>query len=174
MAALFYKLVSGVGRISVIFDLNGKFVKEFGIYDNNGKQLKNTKPIAGIINNTFFTNLDNMGKMICFDFEGKYLKTLTLNYMTKDIISLKNNKIAVVGWAIWKSKFRDFVAIVDYNTDEQKIIWDHFTDRCIDNSQCKLFNYTYNFEERGAISINTMPYTKEIGLNAPPQDRICK
>lgn len=152
-----------------LFDQNGKFVKDFGIKNSSGKQFKNTKPIKGIMNNTFYTELDNMGKMTCFDFNGNYIKTLTLNYMTWDMIPLKNNKIAVVGWVIWSTKFRDFVAIVDYNTNEEKIIWEYFTDRCEDNgASCKLFNYSYNFESGGSIRVGTMPYTNDVGLSSHP------
>ena len=152
------------------FSPDGKFEKEFGVKNSNGQTFKKMNQIAGIINNnTFFTGLDNMGKMVCFDFNGNLTKTLTLNYMTKDMIALSNQKIAVVGWAIWETKFRDFVAIVDYETNSQKIIWEQFTDRCPKIGECKLFNYGYSFKERGAISINTMPYTRETGLSAPPK-----
>ena len=151
------------------FDSNGKFVEEFGITNSSGKQLKNIKAIQGVMNNTFFTGLDNMGNMICFDFTGKYVKTLKLNYMTRDMIPLSNNKFAVVGWVIWATKFRDFVAIVDYDTNEEKVIWDHFTEKCDDNGHCKLFSYSYFFENGGGFSFTSMPYLNSIGLNSPPQ-----
>ena len=84
------------------FSPSGKFEKEFGIVSNKGVQLKKTDAIEGIINNnTFYTGLDNMGNMVCFDFNGNYKKTLKLNYMTRQMIPLPNNKIAVVGWVIW-------------------------------------------------------------------------
>lgn len=152
-----------------MFDPQGKFVKEFGITGSSGKQFKKTTSIKGIMNNMFYTAPDNMGKMNCMDFAGNYTKTLTLNYSVRDVISLKNNKIAAVGWVIWDTKFRDFVAIVDFTTNEEKIIWDHFTDRCRDDKHCKLFNYSYEFEQGGAISFNTMPYARDLGLNSPPQ-----
>jgi len=152
-----------------LFDANGKFVKEFGIKDKSGKQFKKIQPIEGIMNNTFFTGLDNMGKMIVFDFDGNYIRTLTLNYSAKDIIPMKDNKIAVVGWAIWKDKTRDFVAIVDYETNKQKIIWEQFTNTYGHCTQSKLFHYSYCFESGGSISITTMPYINAVGLSAPPQ-----
>jgi len=153
-----------------LFDANGKFVKEFGIIGSFGKQLQKTNAIEGVINNNFFTGLDNMGKMVCFDFNGNYVKTLTLNYMTKGMISMTGNKIAVVGWAIWKDRFRDFVAIVDYQTNDQKIIWEQFTDRDdFGNRSRQLFNYSYSFEKGGAISLTTMPYINAVGVSSPPQ-----
>ncbi len=53
----------------------GKFEKEFGIINTKGEQFKKINAIEGIINNnTFFTELDNMGNMICFDFNGRLHK----------------------------------------------------------------------------------------------------
>lgn len=152
-----------------LFTPEGKYVKDFKIKNSKGVEYKKIYPIAGIINNnTFYTYLDNMGNMICFDFNGNYVKTLKLDYMTRQMITLPNNKIAVVGWVIWKEKFREFVSIVNFDTNEEKIVWEHFTDRCEPDKQCKLFNYSYTFETHGMISLNTMPYSKSTGMSAPP------
>lgn len=151
------------------FNPEGSFQNEFGIKKGN-QILKKTKKISGIINqNTFFTSLDNMGNMLCFDFDGNYKKTLKLDYMTHQMISLPNGKIAVVGWVIWKDKFRDFVSIVDYNTNDEKVIWEHFTDRNASEKNDDLFNYIYSFEKRGMVSCSTMPFTKNTGMKAYPQ-----
>ena len=113
-----------------MFSPQGKFVKEFGIKDANGQPLKRINGIEGIIgNNTFFTCLDNIGNMYYFNFNGKLVKKLKLDYMSKQMISLPNGKIAVVGWVILKNKTRDFVAIIDYSTNKEKVIWEHDTDR---------------------------------------------
>ena len=151
------------------FSPSGKFEKEFGVKNSKGVQLKKVNHIAGIQDNNFYTGLDNMGNMVCFDFNGNYTKTLKLNYMTRQMIPLPNSKIAVVGWVIWATKFRDFVCIVDFSTNEEKVIWEHYTERCDENKQCKLFHYNYFFKERGAFSISTMPFTSTIGLSSPPQ-----
>ena len=152
-----------------MFSPTGKFVKEFGIKNSKGVQFKKINQIGGIVNNnTFYTGLDNMGNMVCFDFNGNYVKTLKLNYMTRQMITLPNNRIAVVGWVIWKEKFREFVSLVNFETNEEKIIWEHFTDRCEPDKQCKLFNYSYVFEKQGMMSLSTMPYTKSTGMSAPP------
>ncbi len=150
------------------FSANGKFDKEFGITGKDGKLWKKHKDIAGIINDNFFSGLDNMGNMVCFDFDGNYIKTLKLDYMTRQMIALPNNKIAVVGWVIWKEKFRDFVAIVDYETNEQKIIWEHFTDRCKGIEHCKMFNYSFNYGKQGMYGLNSMPFSRSTGIK-PPQ-----
>ncbi|MFA9389003.1 MAG: hypothetical protein ACERKD_04320 [Prolixibacteraceae bacterium] len=153
------------------FDPNGKFIKEFYITSETGYQYKKTSGIAGVVNdNTFFGGLDNLGRMLCFDFDGNYKKTLKLDYMVKQIVSLPNSKIAVVGWVIWKDKFRDFVSIVDYETNEEKIIWDHFTERCGDiGDHCELFKYSYKFKAGGAVSLSTMPFANRLGMQSPPK-----
>ncbi len=152
-----------------LFSPTGKFVKEFGVKNSKGVLLRKVNQIMGIVNNnTFYTGLDNMGNMICFDFNGNYVKTLKLNYAVHQMITLPNNRIAVVGWVIWKDKFREFVSIVNYDTNEQKVIWEHFTESGKFGVHNKLFNYTYSFKERGAVSVNTMPYNKSTGMSARP------
>jgi len=171
-----------------MFSPTGKFVKEFGVKNSKGIQFKKINQIQGIVNNnTFYTGLDNMGNMICFDFNGNYVKTLKLNYMTSQMITLPNNRIAVVGWVIWKEKFREFVSIVNFETNEEKVVWEHYTDRGEFGKDNNLFNYSYSFTKppdvkvdketgiskskmsfRGAISFNTMPYTSSTGMSAPP------
>ena len=153
-----------------MFSPTGKFVKEFGIKNSKGVPFKKINQIGGIVNNnTFYTGLDNMGNMVCFDFNGNYLKTMKLDYMTRQMITLPNNRIAVVGWVLWKEKIREFVSIVNFETNEEKVIWEYYTDRsCEPGKECKLFNYSYTFEKQGMISFNTMPYSKSTGMSAPP------
>lgn len=155
-----------------LFNPKGEFEKEFGLTKGQGWRFKDTKNIRGIINNTFFTEVNNNGKMLCMDFEGNYVKTLTLDYMTRDMVSLPNNKIAVVGWAIWKTKFRDFVSIVDYETNEETVIWEYFTEREPGrkggNSNMP-FNYSYFFEKQGGVSCTTMPFSRRTGIKARPE-----
>lgn len=151
------------------FTPSGKFEKEFGITNSKGIQYKKINAIEGIINNnTFYTGLDNMGNMICFDFNGNYIKTLKLNYMTRQMIPLPNNKIAVVGWVLWSDKIREFVSIVDYETNEERVIWEYFTGRSELPKDRKLFNYSYHFKKGGAISCTTMPFSKSTGMSLPP------
>ncbi len=151
------------------FSPNGDFEKELYITSYSGKVFKKTQAIEGVINgNTFFTGADNMGNMLCFDFDGNYKKTLKLDYMLRGILPLPNGKIAVVGWVIWKTKFRDFVSVVDYETNEEKVIWEHFTERNPVNKSPKMFNYNYFFKERGGVSMNTMPFSSALSMKARP------
>ncbi len=151
------------------FSPSGAYKKEFEL------EKAGHKAVMGVINgNTLFTGLNNMGKMTCTDFDGKYKKTLTLDYMTKDIIALNNGSFAVVGWVLWAEKIRSFVAIVDYETNEEKVIWEDFIDRNISSSGKHLnnrqpFNYQATLKGGGMVSYTTMPYSKSTGKGLPPQ-----
>ena len=150
------------------FSPAGKFEKEFGVVKSNGQWYKAVNAIEGVINNnTFFTGLDNIGNMLCFDFNGKMVKTLKLDYMAKQMIALPNNKIAVVGSTGWSDKWRDFVSIVDYETNKENIIWDYFTPLPYVNNERQLFNYSYKFSFGGGISCTTMPYSRNFGIKSP-------
>ena len=152
------------------FSPDGQFEQEFGVTNSQGKRFQKTENIAGVLNeDILFSKLDNMGNMVCTDLDGNYIKTLKLDYHARQIIALPNKKIAVVGWVIWSDKFRDFVAIVDYETNEQSIIWDYFTNRCNEAEHCDLFSYTYNFESEGSVSFSTMPYINNLGMSLPPR-----
>ena len=153
-----------------LFGADGKFVKEFEVSNHKGGREKNPGSISDIIGgNTFIAEADNMGRMRCFDFDGKMLKILNANYSSRQLLVLNDEKLALVGWVIWKDKFRNIVAIIDYNTNEERIIWDHFTERAACDSKPGLFNYNVKFDEGGRMSFNTMPYTKSTGNTYTPR-----
>lgn len=150
------------------FDANGRFVEEFGVSKAGGGSYSSLNHISGVLNNNIlFSGLDNMGNMLCFDFSGKLTKTLKMDYMARQIIALPNNKLALVGWVLWRSKIREFVAIVDYETNEEKIIWDHFSERNFGQGTHR-FNYMYSFKSGGIVSFSSMPFAKALGMNHPP------
>lgn len=147
------------------FSPQGNFVKEFSIKSSSGKVLK-TPAILGVLDNTIlYTGVTNYGKMFCTDLNGNLLKTLNVNYMASTIIPLPNRKFAIVGWVIWKNKFRDFVAIKDYATGEEKVIWDHFTNRNTDVKEVQIPNPT---GERSSFKIFAAP----INLGFRPRPNI--
>jgi hypothetical protein len=151
------------------FSPSGKYEKEF-IVEKAGHN-----PIMGVLNgHTLFTGLDNMGKMTCSDLDGKFKKSLILDYMAYDIIALSNGKFAVAGWVIWSEKTRTFVSIVDYNTNEEKVIWEQFSDREISSSGKVLrdrepFKYSITLDDGGIISFSSMPYSKSSNIQITPK-----
>ncbi len=151
------------------FDANGRFVEEFGVKRPGGGHYRSLRHVQGVLpNNVLFSGLDNMGNMLCFDVQGNLVKTLKMDYMARQIIALPNNNLALVGRVLWSDRVREFVAIIDYETNEEKIIWDHFDPRRFGSGTLR-FNYTYSFKNGGIISCTTMPFSRALGLSQPPQ-----
>lgn len=151
------------------FNPQGKFLKEFGITGTTGKRFKKIMSIEGILNGTkFFTGLDNPGNMYFTDFNGKWLKTLKFKHAVRQVIALPNNKLAIVGWEIGESKFRDFISIIDYTTNKENVLWEYNTPRGQDWSHDKLFSYGYQFKSGGSIGYRTMPYINNSGMRNGP------
>lgn len=57
--------------------------------------------------------------MYFFDFEGKFIKLIKLDYMPLDVVALKDNKIGIMGY----SNSKNFVVIKDFTTLKEKIIY---------------------------------------------------
>ena len=151
------------------FSPSGKFEKEFHVTSQKGVPYKEVTEIEGVINNTFFTLPDNTGNMLCFDFNGRYARTLKLDYMVSQMVPLPGDKIAVVGWVIKKTSFCDFVSIVNYPDNSQKIIWQNNIDKSETDKNSSLFHYTYTFKNGKSISFSSMPYLNSAGLSSPPK-----
>ena len=157
-----------------VYDPSGKYKNDYYVTSRVGKKFISSVTIKGVNNNFFFNRPDAMGNMNCFDFEGRYIKTLLFKYLTKSIIPLSDNKFVVTGWAIWKTKFRDFVSIIDFSAGQETILWDHYAERHDKNEPRELFDYSYTFERGGSIGFNSMPYTDRNGLGSPPQIALVK
>jgi hypothetical protein len=157
-----------------VYDPAGKYINDYYVTSSTGRKFLSHITIKGVYNNFFFNRPEAMGNMNCFDFEGKYIKTLTFKHSIKGIIPLSENKFVVTGWSMWKTKFRDFVAIIDFDTDMETIIWDHFTERSDIKEQRALYDYSYNFENGGSVGFTSMPYTKMLGIECPIQIALVK
>ena len=155
------------------FSPNGDFVKEFSIKSSSGKVL-NTPGIEGVLDGKIlYTGVTNYGKMFCSDLDGNFLKTLDINYMTREIIPLPNRKFAIVGWVIWKTKFRDFLAIKDYETGEEKIIWDHFVERKNNSKEIQIQDKTGKNTAVTIFSVSTdMGYRPNPIVALTPQNEL--
>jgi len=153
----------------VIVNTDGSLGKGFILSDKNGQSFKNTIKIQGVLGGgALFSDIDDMGNLRFFDLRGKYIKSLKLDYSVKQIIALTSDKMAVVGWAVLKNNFRDFVAIVDINTNDQKVIWEHLTTRPEVSGKPSMFNYRYTFKSGGMIGFCSMPFSGVSGMSTPP------
>ena len=112
-----------------LFDENGKHLKDIEIYYEDGKKKPfNLQPVFGKINNFYFTGSNSNGIIYFFNDNGLIVNEITIDCSVYNMITLNNNDIAFYGGTSWKTKWRDFVAILDVNTGKYKIIFDYFED----------------------------------------------
>ena len=117
-----------------VFDKNGNFVKEFGKKGGRESDFVYMPYTIGILSGKYLATSAVDGRMLFFDLNGNWVKTIKLDYMPMDNAMLANNKFAILGHTSWKTKNRSFVAIKDFNTGDEKIIWEHFEGMEIKNS----------------------------------------
>ena len=112
-----------------LFDEKGKHLKDIEIYYEDGKKKPfNLQPVFGKINNLYFTGTNSQGIIYFFDDNGLIINEITIDCSVYNMIALNNNDIAFYGGTSWKTKWRDFAAILDVNTGKYKIIFDYFED----------------------------------------------
>lgn len=112
-----------------LFDKNGKLLKDIKIYYEDGKKKPfNLQPVLGKINNLYFTGTNSQGIIYFFNDNGLIVNEITIDCSVYNMIPLDDNHIAFYGGTSWRTKWRDFVAILDINTGKYKIIFDYYED----------------------------------------------
>jgi hypothetical protein len=112
-----------------LFDKNGKHLKDIEIYFEDGKKKPfNLQPVFGKINNLYFTGTNSQGIIYFFNDNGLIVNEITVDCSVYNMIPLDDNHIAFYGGTSWRTKWRDFVAILDINTGKYKIIFDYYED----------------------------------------------
>ena len=111
------------------FDAKGNLVKKFGQKGSKPGQFPALSKVEGILDGKYIFTSDVHGRIQFFDFDGNYIKTLMLDYMPLDIRPLENNKIAILGHVPWKNRHtKRIIAIKDFNTGNETIIWSQLKD----------------------------------------------
>ena len=153
-----------------VFSPGGEFEGELQVKNKQGRPYRSLPHLHGVLDDhILYSGLDNMGIMLCFDKQGSLIKTLHLDYAARQIIPLPGKKLALVGWVLWSGSVREFVAIVDYETNEEQIIWDRFNPRTFSPGAARhMFHYEYSFREGGMVSASTMPFIRALGMSYPP------
>ncbi len=153
-----------------VFSPEGAFEGELQVKNKQGRPFRSLPHVHGVLDgDILYSGLDNMGMMLCFDRQGELIKTLHLDYAARQIIPLPGKKLALVGWALWSGSVREFVAIVDYETNEEHIIWDHFNPMSFTPGAARhMFHYEYAFRDGGRVIHSTMPFIKALGMTYPP------
>ena len=153
-----------------VFSPGGDFTGEMQVKNQQGRPYRSLPHLHGVLDGRIlYSGLDKMGKMLCFNRDGDLIKTLHLDYAARQIIPLPGEKLALVGWVLWSDRVREFVAIVDYETNEEQIIWDHFDPKSFSPGAARhMFHYEYSFSEGGMVSCSTMPFIRAAGMSHPP------
>ncbi len=97
-----------------MYDRDGNFVKEFG--QRGGKKESDfiyMPKVLGIMDGKYLVTSSADGRMLFFDLDGNWIKTIRLNYLPLQCATLKSGKIALLGHTSWTTKSRQFVAIRD-------------------------------------------------------------
>ncbi len=111
------------------FDKNGNLEKKFGQKGYKPGEFPMIPFIEGVFDNKYIYTSDVHGRLQFFDFEGNFIKSIQLDYMPLDTKPLSQNKIAILGHVPWKDrKSKKVIAIKDFNTEEENIIWSKFKD----------------------------------------------
>lgn len=109
------------------FDKNGKFVKKFGSKGSKPGQFVMLPSIEGILDGKYVFTTDVQGRVLFFDLEGNFIKSIKLDYMPLDMVPLKGSKIAIMGHVPWKGEVsKSIVHIKDLDTGQEKEIWNDF------------------------------------------------
>lgn len=111
-----------------MYDKDGNFLKEFGKKGGKESDFVYMPTVIGIMDGKYLCTTAVDGRMLFFDLNGNWEKTVRLDFMPLGNAILKNNKIAMLGHTSWTSKYRMFVTIKDIETGKEKIIWDKFSD----------------------------------------------
>ncbi len=104
------------------FDSNGKLILTFGKKGKGEEDFQERPTLGGVVGGKYVFTHEHNGKIKLFTLDGKYAKTLTLDYMPIKTIALTSNKIAAIGHVPMNGNVRYVITIIDPETGEQKII----------------------------------------------------
>jgi hypothetical protein len=111
-----------------MYDKNGNYVKDFGRRGTKESDFANMPYVAGVLDSKYVVTYAVDGRMLFFDLAGNWVKTHVLDYMPLESTMLSDGKLAILGSTQWATKTRTLIAIKDYQTGTEKIVWDRFVD----------------------------------------------
>lgn len=147
------------------FDKNGNFVLKFGRQGGKPGQFVYLPTVQGILDGKYIYTSDVQGRINFFDFNGKFIKMLKLDYMPLETVPLKDGKIAILGFVVGKNNVH-IVRLKDFTTGMEKQIWTE-SENMNDNTEIKVtypkdkpYNnkITISFPDGGMMSCS-LPYT---------------
>ncbi|MDD2197259.1 MAG: hypothetical protein PHE03_02785 [Bacteroidales bacterium] len=104
------------------FDPNGKHVLTFGQKGSSDQDFKVRPVLGGVVAGKYVFTYENNGQIKLFTLNGKYVKTIAVDYMPLKVIPLVND-IAVLGHVpLANRRVRDVVTIINPETETMNII----------------------------------------------------
>ena len=106
------------------FDRQGKFIKAFGSKGNGKGEFVMRARVEGVLGGKYVYTTDELGRMLFFDLDGNYVKSLKLDYMPAQTVPLGDMKIAIFGHVPWSGhRVKYIIVIKDYETGKENIVW---------------------------------------------------
>ena len=107
------------------FDRQGKFIKAFGSKGNGKGEFVMRARVEGVLGGKYVYTTDELGRMLFFDLDGNYVKSLKLDYGALQTVPLGDMKIAIFGHVPWSGhRYKHIIAIKDYETGNEHIVWE--------------------------------------------------
>ena len=150
-----------------MYDKDGNYMKEIGQKGGKESDFIYMPTVIGIMDGKYVVTTSVDGRMLFFDLNGNWVKTIRLNYMPLDNAILKDGKIAMLGHTSWTSKSRMFVVLKDIDTGKEKIIWDKFSDMigaeptktAVTQDKKGSGNIVIKYTPPGGMFVMALPYT---------------
>jgi len=104
------------------FDTNGNMLFSFGKKGKAEGDFIERPTLGGVVSGKYVFTHEHNGHIKLFTLDGKFLKTISLDYMPLKAIALNSNKIAVIGHVSIGKSVRHVVTIIDPETGIKQII----------------------------------------------------
>lgn len=111
------------------FDKDGKFIKAFGSKGNGKGEFVMRARVEGVLGGKYVYTTDVQGRMLFFDLDGNYVKSLKLNYIPSRTLPLSDLKIAIFGSVPWSGhRVKNIIVIKDFETGNEHTVWQEIYD----------------------------------------------
>jgi len=134
------------------FDKDGRFIKRFGTKGSGKGQFIMRPRVEGVLGGKYVYTTDVQGRMLFFDLDGNYVKSLKLDYGPLSTIPLNDMKIAICGSVPWKNNSsKRIISIKDFESGKEKVIWEEingYSTNEIELPDGKKMYFTLNFTHR--------------------------
>ena len=119
------------------FSSDGKFLFSFGKKGSAEGNFINRPTLGGVVGGKYVFTYEYTGLIKIFSLDGKYIKTIVLDYGPIKALALTSNKIVVIGHVPMGNKVRYVVTLIDPESGNKQII-KKFDDVWQDNTILKI------------------------------------